>query len=158
MTPLPDPWAVVVSSCVWALTSLAVGWWATRWPLDRLRPGPLTRIRSWEQDGGRWQRWFRVRRWKDRVPEAGAFFAGGYAKDRLGSRHRAGLERFRLETVRAERVHWLLLATGPVHLLWCRPTVGLGMIAFGVGFNAPFIVVQRYNRGRLDRLLTRAPS
>jgi glycosyl-4,4'-diaponeurosporenoate acyltransferase len=102
-----------------------------------------------------WQRWFRVRRWKDRLPEAGAFFAGGVAKDRLGTRDRTALARFRLETVRAERVHWILLCSGPLHLLWCRLPVGLGMIAFGVAFNVPFIVIQRYNRGRLDRILSR---
>ena len=55
----------------------------------------------------------------------------------------AALQAFRRETIRAERVHWCIAATGPLHLLWCRPTVGVGMVAFGVLFDAPFIVVQR---------------
>jgi hypothetical protein len=100
---------------------------------------------------GWWIRHVRVLRWKDRLPEAGAFFAGGRGKRRLGSRLREDLVSFRRETIRAERVHWLIMATGPLHLLWCRQRSGAGMVAFGVLFDAPFIVVQRVNRGRLER-------
>jgi glycosyl-4,4'-diaponeurosporenoate acyltransferase len=153
--PLPDGLAVALSSVVWLLTSMAVGRWAVSWSDDRLeRIGPLTRIRRWERDGGFWIRHLRVLRWKDRLPEAGAFF-GGTAKTSVGSPTTEHLAAFRRETVRAERVHWLIAATGPAHLIWCRPTVGLAMIAFGVAFDAPFIVIQRTNRGRIDRLLRR---
>jgi glycosyl-4,4'-diaponeurosporenoate acyltransferase len=152
---LPDVGAVVLSSVVWALSSVVVGWVATRWPLERLaRPGPLTRLREWERDGAWWNRHLRVRRWRDVIPEAGSLM-GGYSKRHLRSRRSEDLNRFRLETVRAERVHWLLLASSPLHLIWCRPAVAVGMLAFGVLSNVPFIIVQRANRGRLDRLLHR---
>lgn len=153
---LGDGWAVALSSVTWLVVSLAVGRWATSWPLDRLADtGPLTTLRGWEDSGRWWQRHLRVRRWKDRLPEAGAFFAGGYSKRHVASRATADLERFRSETIRGERVHWLIMASTPVHLVWCRPTVAVGMAVFGVLFNAPFIVVQRVNRGRLDSLLAR---
>lgn len=153
---LDDGWAVALSSITWFASSLLVGWWANRWPLDRLATtGPLTTLGRWERGGAWWQTRLRVRRWKDRLPEAGAFFAGGYSKRRVRSRRTEDLQRFRAETVRGERVHWIIAATGPLHLLWCRPAVGVWMIVFGVVFNAPFIVVQRTNRGRLDRLLAR---
>ena len=83
---------------------------------------------------------------------------GGRSKRHIGPTTTPSLEAFRRETIRAERVHWSIMATGPVQLLWCRPTVALGMVIFGVAFNAPFIVVQRYNRGRLNRLLRRRSS
>ena len=67
----------------------------------------------------------------------------------------SGLRAFRRETVRAERVHWLILASTPVHLVWCRPTIFVGMVAYGLALNVPFIIVQRANRGRLDRILSR---
>jgi glycosyl-4,4'-diaponeurosporenoate acyltransferase len=153
--PLPDGLAVALSSVVWLLTSMVVGRWAVSWPDDRLdRLGPLTRIRGWERDGGFWIRHLRVLRWKDRLPEAGAFF-GGTAKTTVGSPATEHLQAFRRETVRAERVHWLIAASGPIHLLWCRPTLGIAMVAFGIGFDAPFIVIQRTNRGRIDRVLRR---
>ena len=150
---LPDGAAVALSAAVWLLTSLIVGWWASRLALERVRvAGPLTRLRRWEADGRGWQHLTRVRSWKDRLPEAGALF-GGLSKRGLASRHTDVLERFRAETIRAERVHWMVMASSPVHVLWCRPTVALGMALFGVGFNAPFIIVQRYNRGRVEAVL-----
>lgn len=151
-----DAVAVAISSLTWVVASVAIGWVGTRWTLDRLaRPGPLTRLRDWEDDGAWWRRHTGVHRWRDRLPEAGALFAGGYSKRHLRSRSSKDLERFSLETVRAERVHWSVMATAPLHALWCRPTVAAGMIGFGVVANLPCIVVQRANRARLQRLLRR---
>lgn len=152
---LDDLWAVWLSAVVAAALSLLAGWWATGWSVGRVaRPGPLTRLRAWEQDGTWWARHLAVRRWKDALPEAGALF-GGYAKDHIRSRTTADLDRFRAETIRAERVHWLSAATGVLHLLSCRPSLAVALAALGVAGNAPFIVIQRTNRGRLDRLLRR---
>ncbi len=154
--PLPDGLAVVLSSLVWLVTSLIVGRSAVSWSDDRVeRTGPITRLRAWERDGGFWIRHLRVLRWKDRLPEAGAFYAGGTAKRSVGSPSTEDLRAFRRETIRAERVHWIIGATGPVHLVWCRPLLGACMVAFGVLFDAPFIVIQRTNRGRIERLLRR---
>lgn len=154
---LSDGWAVLLSSVVWAGVSGLIGWRAIRWPDGRLsRTGPVTTLRGWERDGTLWQRLLRVRSWKDRIPEAGGFFDGGRSMRHVGPPDADALERFRRDTVRAERVHWLILASTPLHLVWCRWTVFAGMAVFGVLFNAPFIVVQRYNRGRLDRILRRS--
>lgn len=153
---LDDGWAVALSSVTWLGVSLAFGAWAASWPADRLATtGPVTTLRGWEASGAWWQRHLRVRRWKDALPEAGALFAAGRSKRHLDSPSTADLARFRVETVRAERVHWLILASTPVHLIWCRPAIAAGMVAFGVLFNVPFIVIQRYNRGRLDAVLAR---
>lgn len=139
--------------------SLIVGFIATRWSARWLdRAGPLTRLRRWEVGGSFWQRRLRVRAWKDRLPEAGGFFAGGAPKRRIPSRSTADLTQFKRETVRAERVHWSILASTPLHVLWCRPAVMAGMAAFGVLFNAPFIVIQRFNRARLERLIAGRPD
>jgi glycosyl-4,4'-diaponeurosporenoate acyltransferase len=59
------------------------------------------------------------------------------------------------ETRRAETVHWLNLSAGPLFLIWCRPLLGAFMIVFGVVAHLPFVMVQRYNRERLGRLLRR---
>lgn len=159
IVPLGDEAAVAVSVVAWVVASLAIGRWAVSWSDDRLEAtGPLTTLRPWERQGRWWIRHLRVLRWKDRLPEAGEFFAGGRSKRRLGADRRASLAGFRRETLRAERVHWLLMATGPLHLVWCPLAVGAGMVAFGVVFDAPFIVVQRVNRGRIDRVLARHAS
>ncbi|MEO6629277.1 MAG: hypothetical protein ABIP03_12000 [Aquihabitans sp.] len=153
---LGDGWTVALSALTWFVTSFVVGRWAAGWPAERLaRAGPFTRLRAWEHSGNWWQRRFRVLRWKDRLPEAGALFEGGRSKRHIGSRASVDLDIFRLETIRAERVHWLIMASTPVHLIWCRATIAVGMVVFGLAFNVPFIIIQRYNRGRIDRVLAR---
>lgn len=153
---LSDPVAIVLSSLTWMAVSFAVGYLAVRWAPARLaQTGPLTTIRAWEAGGAFWQRFLAVGRWKDRVPDAGGFFAGGQPKRSVGSRSTDGLEAFRRETVRAERVHWLILSSTPIHLVWCRPALAVGMVLFGLALNLPFIVIQRFNRGRIDRVLAR---
>lgn len=153
---LSDGTQVLVSSLAWLLTSVAIGAWATRWSPERLADtGVVTTLRDWEDHGRWWQRNLRVRRWKDLVPEAGGVMPGGRSMRRLARPGREGLATFRAETVRAERVHWLIAASVVVHLVWCRGAVFAGMVLFAVVFNAPFIVIQRYNRGRIDGLLAR---
>jgi glycosyl-4,4'-diaponeurosporenoate acyltransferase len=150
---LADGWQVLLSSFTWAAVSVVVGWWALRWSPERLdRPGFLTRLRSWEADGRWWERHLRVSRWKDRLPEAGAVMPGGRSMRHLEARTPEGLARFARESMRAERVHWLIWSSLVLHLLWCRPTVFAGMAVFAWALNAPFIVIQRSNRGRIDRL------
>lgn len=155
LVELGAPWALWLSAATASALSLLAGWWATGWPVSRVaRVGPLTRLRAWERDGRWWNRHLAVRRWKDALPEAGALF-GGYAKDHIRSRAAADLDRFRAETIRAERVHWLSAATGVLHVLWCRPSLAAALAVLGLAGNAPFIVIQRTNRGRLDRILRR---
>lgn len=151
---LDDGWQVLASSLAWLGISIVVGWWASRWSASQLvNTGPFTTLRHWEGGGAWWQRHLRVRCWKDIVPEAGGVMPGGRSMRHLEARTAEGLARFRGETVRAERVHWLIWSSLPLHLIWCRPSVFVGMVVFGFAFNAPFIVIQRYNRGRLDRLV-----
>jgi glycosyl-4,4'-diaponeurosporenoate acyltransferase len=66
------------------------------------------------------------------------------------------LNRFVTETRRAEATHWVLLAAGPLFLLWNPWGLGLVMIAYAVVANVPCLVVQRYNRARLLRVVERA--
>lgn len=155
LVDLSDLRAVGLSSLTWFVVSLTVGIRATRWSPERLdHTGPVTTLRAWEHDGAFWQKYLRVRRWKDLVPEAGGLF-GDYSKRHIRSRDTDGLVHFRRETVRAERVHWQILATTPVHLIWCRPAIAVGMVVFGVLANGPCIVIQRDNRGRIDRVIAR---
>lgn len=153
---LSDWWSVVVSVAAWLLIGLVSGYVLHRVDVERFsRDGRLTRLRHWE-DGGRWyQRHLRIRRWKDLLPEKGDLFRGGFSKRHLADRSGGHLERFVAETRRAELVHWVNLACGPLFLIWCRPAIGVWMIVFGVVAHLPFVLIQRYNRGRLLAILAR---
>ncbi len=142
---------VVVDSAAWIVLSVVIGAWAPRFPRRWVeRDTALTALRPFE-GAGRWWRRFGVDRWKDRLPEAGAVF-GGASKRTL---RRDDVGQLVEETRRAELVHWLLAACGPLFVLWNPAPLAAAMVAFAIVANAPFIVVQRYNRARLYRVVHR---
>jgi glycosyl-4,4'-diaponeurosporenoate acyltransferase len=146
---------VLLDALVWAGWSAVVGYAAHRLPLRRLdHDAPLTRLRTWERGGRVYER-LGIRRWKDRLPEFGAVFRGGASKRSLPSRDTAHLTRFAAETRRAEIVHWAIPLVTPLFVLWNPAWLVGGMVVYAVVANAPCLIVQRYNRGRLLRVLTR---
>jgi glycosyl-4,4'-diaponeurosporenoate acyltransferase len=153
---------VLADAATWGAWSTVVGYTAHRLPAARLdHDSALTRLRPWEQDGRVYER-IGIKRWKDRLPELGAVFRGGVSKRRLVATDADGLRRFAVETRRAELVHWAIPAITPVFVLWNPPGLLLAMVAYAVVANVPCLLVQRYNRGRLLRLIARqgqrAPS
>jgi glycosyl-4,4'-diaponeurosporenoate acyltransferase len=157
----------LAGAAVWGGWSAACGYAAHRLPDSRLeRDGPLLRLRSWELGGRAYERRLRIKAWKDRLPEAGALFRGGFSKRRVERHDREYLERFLVATRRAECAHWPILALAPTFLLWIplfdAPWwLAVALFAYGVAANVPCIAVQRYNRARLERILsplTRAGS
>ena len=132
-----------------AVVHSGTGYAAHRLPSARLQAdGWLLRVRPFEPA---LYRWLRVPRWKDRLPEAGALFAGGISKRHLP----ASIELFVRETRRAELAHWWAIAASPMFALWNPPIGVVLMITYGLAVNAPFVVIQRCNRVRAQRLLRR---
>jgi glycosyl-4,4'-diaponeurosporenoate acyltransferase len=144
---------VLVDAAAWAGWSAICGYAAHRLSDERLaRSGPL-RLRAFERDGRVYERVLHIKAWKDLLPEAGSLFRGGFSKRRILRHDRAYLERFARETRRAERTHWAILALGPVFYAWNPWWLATAMLAFGVLANVPCLLVQRYNRARLERVL-----
>jgi glycosyl-4,4'-diaponeurosporenoate acyltransferase len=153
---MPQSLTILVDVVAWGAFHALTGWAAHRLPDRRLlRDGWLLRQRSFE-DHGRWyRRRLRIHCWKDALPEAGDLFAGGMSKRELPSYDEAGLERFARETRRAELTHWWAMWCGPLFVLWNPPLAAALLVAYGVLVNLPFIWIQRYNRFRIEALLTR---
>ena len=146
--------AVATDAVVWGVWCVLAGWYQARRPLDAFRrAGPVTRLRRFERDGGWYERWFRVRAWKDHLPEAGTWF-GGVSKSHLppGDR-RTSLERFAAESLRAERTHWTVAALTPLFAIWNPFWFFLANVGFALAINAPCIVVARFNRARIAALV-----
>lgn len=141
-------------SLAWVVIEIGSGYLTNKLPLRLFAAdGPLTRTRRWERDGQTYARVFRVQRWKDALPEAGGMFAGGFGKRALRTRSSEKLDRFIAETRRAELTHWLPVALSLTFFAWNPPYVAVWMPIVGFLGNAPFIMVQRYLRPRLARLL-----
>lgn len=147
LVELPSGWIVVLNIAFWAVAHAGTGYAAHRLGPTRLADdGWLLRVRAFERP---LHRALRVRRWKDHLPEAGATFPGGISKRHLPER----LEVFERETRRAELAHWWAATCGPLAVIW-NPWPGVAlMVLYGVAVNAPFIVIQRFNRSRVQRLL-----
>jgi glycosyl-4,4'-diaponeurosporenoate acyltransferase len=151
---LSRPRTVLLDVAAWGLIHAATGYAAHRLPAARLqRDGWLLRPRPFEADGRLYARTLRIRRWKGLVPEAGALFAGGISKAHLPDAATGGLERFVVETRRAELAHWWAAAAAPLFALWNPAGVVPLHLAYGVAANLPCIAIQRYNRLRATRVL-----
>ena len=100
----------------------------------------------------------RIQAWKNRLPEAGDFFSGGFSKKRLLNKQPAYLRRFIMESRRGEFTHWASILPAPLFFLWNHWLVGISMIIYALGFNLPFIMTNRYNRLRLKGLLARVEA
>jgi glycosyl-4,4'-diaponeurosporenoate acyltransferase len=148
-----DVLAMIIDIAVLAAWGSLVGYAFHRMPARWFgHDNAVTKPRRWERDGRVWDDVLRVRRWKDRVPDAGGLFAGGMRK-RGVSRDPEQLARLVVETRRAELVHLAVLAISPVFLLWNPLWLAAVMVTYNIVANVPFMVIQRYNRPRLVRLL-----
>lgn len=98
-----------------------------------------------------------VRGWKDKVPDMSAMLPAVMPSKRLPKR--ATTEQLTLmlqETCVAELVHFLLCIAG-LRCIWIWSGIGGTLIALlNVLGNLPYIIIQRYNRPRLVRLLATA--
>ena len=152
---LPDAVTVVLDVVAWGLIHAGTGYGVHRLSPDRLGDSWLYRARRFERDGAFYARRLRINRWKDRLPEAGGLFTGGVSKRRLPPAEIGGLDRFVIETRRAELAHWLCLVAGPLFILFNPPLAAVLLVTYGVAVNLPFVAIQRYNRLRTMRVLRR---
>ena len=151
---MPVALRLLLISLSWILFEIGSGYVTHRMPRRLFDKDTwLYRRRRWEKGGLIYERIFKIRRWKDRLPEAGSFFKGGMSKRRLTTRSRAGLRRFIAETRRAELTHWLPILLSFTFFVWNPVNVAIWMPIFGFLANAPCIMVQRYLRPRLTALL-----
>lgn len=146
--------AIALISAIWAAIGLASGFGAQFLGSDfLLRDNWLTRPRRFEDNGRVYERRLRISRWKDRLPEAGTAFGGASSKRTLMGTSSEDLELFGAETRRAEYVHWTNIAAAPAFLVVLPPLAALAMTGFACSAHLPFILVQRYNRFRIGRIV-----
>lgn len=148
-------WLVLTNSIAWPVIHISIGYLSQKIP-DSLLDHDLWlfRIRLWEKDGAVYKEIFRVRRWKSWLPSGGTVFRGGFSLRHVESHRPDYLQKWVLESCRAELTHWISIPPVVLFFLW-NPILGdiLNMI-YVVLANLPCIMVQRYNRPRLLALLS----
>jgi hypothetical protein len=143
-----------VCVAVLVVWSLALGWWASRLPRDRLHGRPVA-SREIRFD----ERALRITQWKDRLPEFGAVF-GGLSKRQLPSvgPRRERLALFAEESRRAEIVHALAPLPTPLAFAVLDRRVAAVIVVGALASNLPCLLVARYNRGRIEAMLSARPQ
>ena len=145
----------MIDIIAWFIIHMGVVMVMVRIPISHFDPGHLLyRLRRWEGGGDLYQRIFRIKKWKALSPDGDALLkTRGFPKKRLKSGDESYLSLFLMETCRAELTHWIIIGFAPFFFLWNRFYVGLIMILYALLENLPLVMVQRYNRHRLIRVI-----
>lgn len=147
-------WVVILNIIGWPLIHVVVSKLAFRRELSSFDPcSALFRERSFESRGRFYERYFRIKSWKRLLPDGAAVLGQGFRKKNLRSRKPEYLKEFYLETCRGEWAHWVTLAAAPLFFLWNPLWADVVMLTYALVANLPCILVQRYNRLTLARLL-----
>lgn len=147
---LPWAWVVVVNVTLWPMLQLGWAWAFTRMPARWFQPPGVF---AWERAGNLHEKWFGVRRWKDRLPDGASWFQGGVTKKSLPGRDPAALAIFAREAWRGELCHWTVIAMTPLFFLWNPWWANAVMVTYALAANLPCVIAQRYNRARIGTMI-----
>ena len=150
---LPTFITIPIDVVAWFLIHMGVSYIMSRQPLTSFNSKSwLYRKRGWEKNGRFYEKLFRLKSWKRRLPDGAAIFKNGFEKKRLKGTNKDYLDAFIRETCRAELTHWIVFLFGPLFFIWNLWWVGIIMILYAAIANIPCIITQRYNRIRLQRI------
>ena len=116
----------------------------------------LFQIFRFENDGLIYDKIFHVSKWKHLLPDGGVVLnKKGFKKKHLINFSEDTFKQFCIESSRGELTHWLAILPfwifgfiAPARVIWY-------MLIYAIFINFPCIVVQRYNRPRVQKLLNR---
>ncbi len=115
----------------------------------------LFRTRKWEKNGKIYETLFKIKKWKNLLPDGGAVIKGGFQKKHIDILSIEKLDKFIVESCRGELAHWLLILPFWTVGFFSPPIVMLVMFVYSVFANVPCIIAQRYNRPRVTGLINR---
>lgn len=145
---------LILDAFAWLLIHLSIGFWCSRIPASWFDPNSrFYRSYRWERGGKIYQRFFRVRAWKEFMPNGGSLYGSHFSIKTLPSHSMEYVERWLRESCRSELCHWLMILPGFLFFLWNSVHLAWAMVAYAVLNNIFPIVLQRFNRPRMQRLL-----
>ena len=107
---------------------------------------------KWEKNGDIYHK-ILIHKWKDRVPDMSKYVKTRFAKEIVSARDPEYTRRLILETCVAEFIHYILMLISPVFTQYMTGMYGNIAVGLYVLGNLPFVLIQRYNRPRLIRLM-----
>jgi glycosyl-4,4'-diaponeurosporenoate acyltransferase len=151
---LPDTISILLCFVIWPVFQVLAALLCKRLPDQFLKPRSFYfRAHRWEKSGRFYEHFLRIKKWKRLLPDGGAAFKDGYRKKHLTDLSEKNLERFLVESCRAELTHLLAIPPVIVFGLFVPPFVIPIMLLYALAVNAPCMAAQRYNRPRVTALL-----
>ncbi|MBW6462966.1 MAG: hypothetical protein K0B84_02095 [Firmicutes bacterium] len=160
---LPTAWTIVLFALLWFLLHLTASAVSHRIDEKYLSvEKALFKTRTWEKEGQLYDRLLRAKKWKKFLPEIYLFKQGVLkeilSKKEPGTKKKELLEQYLLESCRAELSHWLAITPFWIFGFFAPPPVIPYMLLYALAANIPCIIIQRYNRPRITKLLLKSSS
>ncbi|MCH3976060.1 MAG: glycosyl-4,4'-diaponeurosporenoate acyltransferase [Bacilli bacterium] len=148
-------WMIILFFTLWPVLQISCALIALAIPNRAYDPDSFFyRSHRFELEGKLYERLFAVKKWKHLLPDGGAVFKKrGYKKKKLESFSKENLELFLVESARGELTHWLAIFPFWIFGFFAPPYIILIMLAYALIVNLPCIIVQRYNRPRIKKIL-----
>lgn len=151
---LPDYAALLLCFIIWPVFQVLAALLCKRLPDRFLNAGSFYfRSHRWESSGRFYERFLRIKKWKRLLPDGAAVSKSGYRKKHLTDFSEDNLDRFLIESCRAELTHLLAIPPFLLFGLFVPPYVILIMLLYAIAVNVPCVAAQRYNRPRIAALL-----
>jgi glycosyl-4,4'-diaponeurosporenoate acyltransferase len=113
----------------------------------------LFKEKSWEKGGRFYEKWFVVKSWKCRLPEISDFLKSRFTKKHLNNNNKEYLKVFLMESCKSEFTHWMIIVSSLFfYINEDLPSV-ISIFFLSCILNVPYIIIQRYNRPRIIKLL-----
>ncbi|MFZ3070668.1 MAG: hypothetical protein WA110_06065 [Anaerolineaceae bacterium] len=146
----------IVDILVWVFFHLSIGSWSSRLPVESFNYDSRFYLsKTWEKGGEIYQKLFKVRSWKKFIPSGAALYKEAYEIKHLTEFSVENVRIWLKESCRSEFCHWIMILPGFLFSLWNNVGMEWVMIAYAVLNNAVPIIMQRYNRPRVRKLLTK---
>lgn len=108
---------------------------------------------KWEKKGNIYDQFFKVHFWKKYLPDGGAFVKGELKLRHLDFSSEQNMVEFLTASCRAETSHWLSIFPFWMFGFFIPPIGVWYMFIYALIANMPCIIVQRYNRPRITKLI-----
>ncbi len=108
---------------------------------------------QWEKRGTVYNQFLKVHCWKKYLPDGAAFVKGELKMRHLDFSSDQNIVRFLTASCRGESSHWLSIFSFWVFGIFIPPIGVFYMFIYTLTANLPCIIVQRYNRPRITKLI-----
>jgi len=151
---LPTFDTAILDIIIWVCFHLSIGYSCSRIPISFFDPrASLYQTKAWEKGGEIYDRIFHVKAWKKWIPSGAKVYTGAFEIKNLPSFSLDYVDTWLKESCRAEFCHWMMILPGFLFFFWNSVDGAWWMVAYAVANNIVPIIMQRYNRPRVRRML-----